>query len=99
LITAWRAARAIDASVRDLRLYVGAFKVIGATLAAAFVAYRIRNLIDPALLIPRLVVVPISVAAVYLPAMFLFRLPGWEMLSMDWLLSLPKAKLRCVKSV
>ena len=99
LITAWKAARAVDASLRDFRLYVGLFKVMGATLVAAFVAYLIRNLIDPALLIPRLVVVPICVAAVYLPAMFVFRLPGWEMLSKDRLLSLAKAKLRSVKSV
>lgn len=98
LIIAWRAARAVDASLRDLRLYVGAFKVMGATLVAAFVAYLIRNLIDPALLIPRLVVVPICIAAVYLPAMLVFRLPGWEMLSRDRLLSLVKAKLRSLKS-
>ena len=65
---------------------------------AAFVAYLIRNLIDPALLIPRLVVVPISIAAVYLPAILVFRLPGWEMLSRDRLLSLAKATLRSLKS-
>jgi O-antigen/teichoic acid export membrane protein len=94
LIGAWRAARAVDASLRDLRLYVGVFKVSGATLVAALVAYLIRNLIDPALLIPRLVVVPVCIAAVYLPAMLVFHLPGWEMLSRDRLLSLAKAKLR-----
>ncbi|HVN45619.1 MAG TPA: oligosaccharide flippase family protein [Steroidobacteraceae bacterium] len=98
LIIAWRAARAVDASLRDVRLYVGAFKVMGATLVAALVAWFVRNLIDPALLIPRLLVVPFAIAAVYLPAVLVLRLPGWEMLSRDRLLSLAKATLRSVKS-
>jgi O-antigen/teichoic acid export membrane protein len=98
LIVAWRAARAVDASLSDVRLYVGMFKVIAATVVAGLVAYLVRNLIDPALLIPRLVVVPICIAAVYLPAVLMFRLPGWEVLSWDRLLSLAKATLRSLKS-
>ncbi len=85
LVIAWRAARAVDASLRDLRLYVGAFKVTGVTLVAAVVAYTARNLIDPGLLIPRIIVVPVCVAAVYLPGMVVFHLPGWEMLSKEQL--------------
>ena len=98
LIVGWRAARAVDATLGDLRLYVGMFKVIGATVVAGLVAYLIRDLIDPALLILRLVVVPICIAAVYLPAVLVFRLPGWEVLSRDRLLSLAKATLHSLKS-
>jgi O-antigen/teichoic acid export membrane protein len=61
IIIAWRAARAVDATVKDVALYLGLFKVTGVTIAAGLVAYTVRNLINPALLIPRIAAVSICV--------------------------------------
>ncbi len=89
-VIAWRAAKAVDASIHDVRLYADLFKVTGVTIAAGAVAYAVRNLISPALLVPRILVVGGCVAAIYLPAMFFLRLPGWEMLSKERLVSLAR---------
>src|ERR1017187_5634546 len=47
IIIAWRAARAVDATVKDVALYLGLFKVTGVTIAARLVAHTVRNLINP----------------------------------------------------
>ena len=83
VIIAWRAALAVDASVDDVRLYYDLFRVMGVTIAAGIVAYVIRNLIPPNLLVPRIAAVVLSISAIYLRAMFVFRLPGWELLSKE----------------
>ncbi len=83
IFIAWAAARAVDASVRDLRLYTDLFKITGVTVFASLVAYAVRNLIPSALLIPRILAVGLCVSAIYLPAMFVFRLPGWDLLSRE----------------
>jgi O-antigen/teichoic acid export membrane protein len=88
LTLACLAARTVDASAADIRLYKGLFKVAGVTMVAGLAAYALRNLINPALLIPRILVVGLSVSAIYLPAMFLLRLPGWEMLTRERFFSL-----------
>jgi len=80
---AWAAARAVEGSPRDLRLYADLFKVTGVTAVAGVFAYLVRNLLPSALLIPRIITVGVCVAAIYLPAMFLLRLPGWELLSKE----------------
>ena len=93
LIIAWKAARAVDASVRDLPLYGDLFKVTAVTIVAGIVAHLVRNLIRPSLLAPRILAVAACVAAIYIPAMYFFHLPGWEMLSKDRLLTLLRSKL------
>ena len=93
IIIAWRAARAVDATVKDVALYLGLFKVTGVTIAAGLVAYTVRNLINPALLIPRIAAVSICIGAIYLTGMFVFRLPGWEMLSTERIFSLVRTTL------
>ena len=93
ILIAWAAVRVVDASARDIRLYNDLFKVTGVTLAAGLLAHAIRNLISPALLIPRILAVGVCVGAIYLPAMFILRLPGWEMLTRERLLSFMRSTL------
>ena len=88
IILAWGAARVVEAKPRDIRLYADLFKVTAVTVVAGLGAYLVRNLIPSRLLIPRIIAVGLCVCAIYVPAMFVFRLPGWEMLTKDRLLSL-----------
>lgn len=98
IIIAWAAARVVEARRRDVRLYYDLFKVTGCTLLAGVAAYAVRNLIPAALLIPRILVVGLCVSAIYLPAMFLFRLPGWEMLTKDRIFSMLRTTLGRLRS-
>jgi len=98
IIIAWAAARAVEARASDVRLYVDLFKVTGVTILAAAIAYFLRNLIPATFLIPRILVVGVSVAAVYVPLMFVLRLPGWEIFTKDRLLSLAKSTLGRLRS-
>jgi len=97
-IIAWAAARVVEASPRDVRLYVDLFKVTGCTLLAGVVAYIVRNLLPAPLLIPRIIAVGLCVSAIYLPAMFIFKLPGWEMLTKDRIFSMVRTTLRRLRS-
>jgi len=90
---AWGAARAVEARPHDLRLYTDLFKITGVTVFAALVAYMVRNLIPPSLLVPRIIAVGVCVSAIYLPAMYVFRLPGWELLTKDRIASLLRTTL------
>ena len=87
ILIAWRAIGVVDASARDIKLYKDLFKVTGVTVAAGLFAYAIRNLIAPRLLIPRILAVGVCVAAIYLPAVFVLRLPGWDMLTKERIVS------------
>ena len=93
-VIAWRVARAVDARMRDIRLYADLFKIAGVTLAAGTIAYLIRNLISPGLLIPRILAVGICITTVYLSGMFVFRLPGREMLSKERIFSFVRGRFR-----
>jgi O-antigen/teichoic acid export membrane protein len=93
IIIAWAAARAVEAKPRDIRLYADLFKVTGVTIAAGLVAYLVRNLIPATLLIPRIIIVGLTVTALYVPAMFVLRLPGWEMLTKDRIVSVVRTTL------
>ena len=98
VIIAWGAARVVEAKVADIRLYADLFKVAVITVLAGSVAYLARNLIPSALLVPRIIVVGLSVSAIYLPALYALRLPGWEMLTKDRLLSLARSTLGKLRS-
>jgi len=98
VIIAWGAARAVEAKVADVRLYADLLKVTVITVLAGSVAYLARNLIPSALLVPRIIVVGLSVSAIYLPALYALRLPGWEMLTKDRLLSLARSTLGKLRS-
>ena len=93
IIIGWGAARAVEAKPSHVRLYADLFKVAGVTFVAAALAHFVRNLIPAALLIPRIVAVGLIVTAIYVPAMFALRLPGWELFTKDHLLSLAKSTL------
>jgi len=93
ILIGWKAARVVDARVADLTLYIDLLKVTGVTIAAGLAAYAVRNLINPNLLIPRIAAVSICIGAIYLTAMFVFRLPGWEMLSKERIFSLVRTTL------
>ena len=98
VIIAWGAARVVEAKVADVRLYADLLKVTVITVLAGSVAYLARNLIPSALLVPRIIVVGLSVSAIYLPALYALRLPGWEMLTKDRLLSLARSTLGKLRS-
>jgi hypothetical protein len=83
IIIFFKAARTIEAKLSDVRLYRDLFRVAGVTVVAGLAAYLVRNLINPDLLIPRILVVGVVTAAIYLPAMYVMRLPGWEVLSRE----------------
>jgi O-antigen/teichoic acid export membrane protein len=98
IIIAWGAARAVEAKPRDIRLYADLFKVTAVTVFAGAVAYGVRNLIPSALLIPRIIAVGLSVSAIYLPAMYVFRLPGWELLTRERVVSLLRSAIGRLRS-
>ena len=81
LLIAWKAAKTVGMTFRDIRLYTPTFKAAGVTALAAIVAFAVRNQIDPNWLVGRIVAVGLCVSVVYLPAMHLLRLPGWEVTS------------------
>ncbi len=93
IFIAWKVAKAVDAQMQDIRLYADLFKVAGVTIAAGLVAYLVRNLINPAFLIPRIVAVSICLTAIYLGGMFVFRLPGREVLSKERIFSFVRERL------
>ncbi len=97
-IIAWGTARTVEAKARDIRLYADLFKVTGVTLVAGAAAYFVRNLIPATMLVPRILAAGLVVAAIYVPAMFALRLPGWEMFTKDRLLSLAKSTLGRLRS-
>lgn len=83
LVTGWKVARTIEMKRRDLVLYKDLVKVTALTMVSGIVALGARNLISPHLLIPRIAVVSACVAAIYLPGLYVFRLPGSEFLSRE----------------
>ena len=91
------AARTVETSWSDVKLYADLFKITALSVGAGLVAYALRNLINPALLIPRIIVVGICIAAIYLPAMMMLRLPGAEFLTKERVLVLMRNKLGWVK--
>ncbi len=80
---ACKAASVVEASWEDFKLFHDLFKVIAASTVAGVLAYTVRNLISPRLLVLRIIAVGLCATAVYLPAVILFRLPGWENLSKE----------------
>src|ERR1035438_1004545 len=92
-VVGWKVARTVEMTAKDLPLYKDLAKVSALTVVAGLAAYAVRNLISPHLLVPRIAAVSASVAAIYLPGMYLFRLPGWEVLSKERLLGLIRTAL------
>ena len=88
IFIAWRAAKTVEATSKDIPLYLDLFKITGVTLAAGLVAYLVRNAINPALLIPRIAAVLLCIGVIYVIATYMFKLPGSEMLSMERIVSL-----------
>jgi hypothetical protein len=81
-----------------LSLYKDLVKVTALTVVAGLAAYAVRNLISPHLLVPRIAAVSALVAAIYLPGMYLFRLPGWEVLSKERIFGLIRTALGRTRS-
>ena len=93
ILIAWCAVRVVDASVHDLRLYIDLFKVTGVTIAAGLLGYAVRNIIPARMLIPRILAVGMCVCAIYLPAVYLWRLPGHELLTRERIMSFVRSNL------
>lgn len=83
LALGWMVSRRLDTTAKDLRLFNDLFKITSVSVAAGLFAYGVRQLIPPNLLLIRCLAVAASVAAVYLPAVFLLHLPGGEMLTKE----------------
>jgi O-antigen/teichoic acid export membrane protein len=98
IIIFFKAARTVEAKMSDIRLYRDLFRVAGVTIVAGMVAYAVRNLISPGLLIPRILAVGLCVSAIYLPAMYLLRLPGWELLSREHIVGVLRSTLGKLRS-
>ena len=98
ILIALCAVRVVEAKVSDIRLYDDLFKVTGVTIVGGALAYVVRNLIPPAHLIPRILAVGVSVCAVYLPAMYLLRLPGWDMLTRERITAFVKKTMGQLRS-
>jgi O-antigen/teichoic acid export membrane protein len=81
IIFAFKVAQKVEATPHDLPLFSDLFKVAALTVAAGGMAYFVRNLVNPALLIARIAVVTAVLGAVYLTGFYLFRIPGWDLLS------------------
>ncbi len=92
------AVRVVEARVSDIRLYDDLFKVTGVTIVAGLLAHVVRNLIPAAHLIPRILAVGVCVCAVYLPAMYVLRLPGWDMLTKERITAFVKKTLGQLRS-
>jgi O-antigen/teichoic acid export membrane protein len=93
IIIGWKVARTVEASLKDLVLYLDLFKVIGVATTAGVVAYFVRNLINPHMLLPRIAAGGICVAAMYLPGIFIFRLPGYHYLTKERLMAFLRSTL------
>jgi len=93
LATGWLAARTVDARLKDVELYRDTFKIAGLTAAAGLFAYVVRNLINPTLLIPRVLIVGVVFVLVYVPTFYVLRLPGWEYMSKERIQSFARNQL------
>jgi O-antigen/teichoic acid export membrane protein len=92
IIIFFKAARTVEATWSDLRLYRDMFRVAGVSLVAGLAAYFVRNQIPPQMLIPRILVAGIVTAAIYLPAMYFMKLPGWELMSRERLMGMVRSQ-------
>ena len=97
LMTGFAAARAVQAKVKDLALYRDSFKVAGLTAGAGLFAFTIRNLINPSLLVPRILAVGISFTLLYVPFLYAMRLPGWEYMSKERIQSFVRNQMAKMK--
>ena len=93
ILIGWKAARVVEARLADLALYIDLFKVTAVTIAAGVAAYVVRNLISPNFLIPRIAAVAVCGGGIYLVGMLVFRLPGWEVLSKERIISFVRTTL------
>jgi len=93
LATGWLAARTVGARPKDVELYRDTFKIAGLTAAAGLFAYIVRNLINPTLLIPRILIVGVVFVLVYVPTFYVLRLPGWEYMSKERIQSFARNQL------
>lgn len=88
IVVGWQVSKTVDASAKDLTLFKDLFKVSGLAIGAGAVAYIVRNLINPDLLVPRVAAVVTCFAALYLAGVYIFRLPGSELMSRERLRTL-----------
>jgi O-antigen/teichoic acid export membrane protein len=97
VLTGIAAARAVEAKPRDLALYRDFFKIVGLAATAGLFAYVVRNMISPALLVPRILAVGVCFFLVYLPAFYFMRLPGWEFMSWERIQGVIRSQLSKLK--
>ncbi len=98
MLIAWKATRVVEATFADLRLYYDLFKVIGITAVAALVAYVLRNLISPHWLIPRIIVVGLTIVGICAAGVMWLRLPGSEMLTKEKITSVVRTSWARMRS-
>jgi O-antigen/teichoic acid export membrane protein len=96
-VLAWKAARTVDTTAKDIALYRDFFRVVGLTAFSAVCAYAVRSLLNPNVLILRIFLVGACFALVYLPLFYILRLPGWDTLSRERVRAFLQARLARLK--
>ena len=79
------AARTVGATIRDLALLKDIAKVTLACVAIVIPASMVRDMIHPDLILQRLAVGSACAVILYTLVVRVFRLPGYEVLTKDWI--------------
>jgi len=87
LIVGRKVCQTIEATWHDVRLLSGVLRVAVVAAVAALIALGTRNALASQPLILRLALTGISFGAVYVAGVFLWHLPGYEVVTKDRLLS------------
>jgi len=98
LMHGWRASKAVEAGAKDLALFSDLAKITIVTVVVGLVTYFVRNLINPDLVVPRLVVAMTCFGALYLTAVYALKLPGSQELSKERVARLISSAVQKVRS-
>lgn len=86
LIVGRKVCQTIGATWHDVRLLSGVLRVAALATAAALIALGVRNVLASQPLLVRLALTGISFGAIYLPGVYFWHLPGYEVVTKDRLL-------------
>jgi O-antigen/teichoic acid export membrane protein len=86
IIVGWKVCRTIEATSRDLLLLTDVLRIAGVAAVAALVAYGVRHVAGVQPLFWRLALTGTTFALVYIAGFYLWRLPGYEVVSKERLL-------------
>jgi O-antigen/teichoic acid export membrane protein len=82
-VMGWKTALTVEATTKDVKLYIDFFKVAAIAVVSASCAYFVRSVWNPAHLVSRILLVASCLSAVYLPLFYFLRLPGWDTFTVE----------------